>query len=182
MREIELKAHVRDKTQLLHALAEQHIELRPAVRQEDLVFAMPGWQERPHDRFWLRIRVQDDGRQTFTLKKSVTHKHDSIEYEIGVTSSKDLEAMLRLMGYEYYAKIAKTRRIGKVGDVELCIDEVDGLGSFIEVEKLFEDHNADLAAAETELWKVLESLGITHADHETHGYDQLVRAQQDETH
>ncbi|MNR35913.1 CYTH domain protein [compost metagenome] len=60
-----------------------------------------------------------------------------------------------------------------MGDIEICIDSVDGLGSFVEVEKLT-DETADYDAVVAELWQVLKRLGVQSDDEVTDGYDVLM--------
>jgi predicted adenylyl cyclase CyaB len=54
----------------------------------------------------------------------------------------------------------------------ICLDEVKELGSYIEVEKISEDDNAN--EVQNELFTFLESLGVNKENRETHGYDTLL--------
>lgn len=53
-----------------------------------------------------------------------------------VEDGDELESIILHLGFEPYVKVRKTRRTAHFGDIELCIDEVDGLGTFVEAEKL----------------------------------------------
>jgi len=52
----------------------------------------------------------------------------------------------------------------------ICLDEVEGLGSFIEVEKTSAE---DGEAIQEELFNFLESLGVKREDRVFKGYDTL---------
>ena len=71
---------------------------------------------------------------------------------------------------------SKTRCKGKYNDWEVCIDEVPGLGDFIEVEKLTED--GDSEAIQKSLFEFLQTLGVTEADREHFGYDVIMWKEQ----
>ena len=49
-----------------------------------------------------------------------------------------------------FSDVSKTRQTGKLNDVEVCIDSVEGLGDFMELERLAGE-NADPAAITDDL-------------------------------
>lgn len=78
MREIEIKARVRDKASLIDRIREQGIALSDPVTHHDRVFGAAGVDGDNGDNAapWLRIRTEiKDGlqRYIFTFKKSVTN-------------------------------------------------------------------------------------------------------------
>ena len=70
--------------------------------------------------------------------------------------------------------MSKTRQTGKLNDVEVCIDSVEGLGDFMELERLA-DENVDSAAITDDLWRIMVELGISRQDEVTDGYDILMK-------
>lgn len=178
MREIEIKAQVRDGTALLKKLTQKQIELGEPVMQRDRVFGLLGEDGGGHNkRPWLRIRSETKGSETkqiFTFKRSVTNQMDSIEYETEVSSEAELEKIILELGFEPYSDTTKVRRKTKVDDIELCYDDVESLGVFIEAEKLVKD-NADYETVADQLWVLLESLGVMRDDQVHDGYDVLTR-------
>lgn len=178
MREIEIKARVGDKAALLTKLAAQGVVLSAPKKQHDVVFCQPGQKDYDPGSIWLRIRTEDDKKVTFTLKKDTGRKLDSIEHEVVVDDAKELENMLRELGNEVFSDLTKTRQKGKWDEVEICVDEVEGLGTYIEAEKLVADHNADYDEVAAELWALLAKLGIQKSDHEPNGYDVLLNHKQ----
>ena len=73
-----------------------------------------------------------------------------------------------------FSDLSKTRRTGKLNDVEVCIDSVEGLGDFMELERLAGE-NADPAAITADLWRIMAELGVSRQDEVTDGYDILMK-------
>jgi len=178
MREIEIKARMHDKTALLVALQQQNVTVSDPVTQHDRVFGLPGADDDLENHPWLRIRAETKGsvtKQIFTLKKSVTNQLDSIEHETEIVDEAELEKIIGQLGFEPYSDVTKTRQKAKIGDIELCIDEVEQLGSFVEAEKLTSD-DADYEKAVDELWGVFERFGIMRDAEVNEGYDVMMKA------
>jgi adenylate cyclase, class 2 len=179
MREIEIKTRIPDKAGLLGRLTKEGIEVSEPVTQHDQVFGPP--EAHGGDRgAWLRLRTETKKgvvTRTFTLKKSITNQLDSIEHETEVADGDELLKIIEHIGFTPYSELTKTRQKAHFGDIELCIDTVEGLGDFVEAEKLT-DEDADYVSVSEELWAVLEHLGAKRDDHVTDGYDVLMRKTQ----
>lgn len=177
MREIEIKVKVDDKNTVLATLARQDIAVTESVTHHDRVFGVAGEKgDEDNSRPWLRIRTETkNGKDThyFTLKKSVTSQMDSIEHETIVNDDIELEMIIKHINFTPYSDLKKTRQKAKIGDIELCIDTVGGLGDFVEVEKLT-DEGADYDTVAAELWQVIDSLNISRDNLVTDGYDVLM--------
>ncbi len=177
MREIEIKATITSVQSIIDALAKQGALATDPVTQHDRVYGLPevdggGDNTAP----WLRIRSETKQGQTshiFTLKRSVTSQLDSIEHETEVADESELEMIIKQLSFSLYSDLTKTRQKAHIGDIEVCIDVVEGLGSFVEVEKLTDD-DADIDAVRAELWQVLASLDIDPESEVTDGYDVLM--------
>ena len=80
------------------------------------------------------------------------------------------------MSYRPTVRIIKTRRTANIGGCSLCIDDLEGVGGFIEAERMAPD-DADSRAIQAELATLIESLdAVTTRTTET--YDSLVHAAQ----
>ncbi len=68
------------------------------------------------------------------------------------------------LSYRTYEKISviKDRRLYVKGPISACLDRVDGLGSFLELEIMAEEGLREDALAQ--LWEVLELLGYNRSD------------------
>lgn len=125
----------------------------------------------------LFLRIRETAESIlFTIKynqdKSQNGKADimPLEHEVVVSSRTEIEEMVRLMGYKEALRINKSRQSTHLKEWEVCIDEVQGLGSFIEVEKLAE-HDEDVAPVSKEIISFLTSLGIAPEDIGVKRYD-----------
>lgn len=183
MREIEIKAKLLDKQGLLKALQSAGIQVSEPVIHHDRVFGPSGVNGNDGDNAapWLRLRTETKGaarQHVFTLKKSVTSQMDSIEHETEVANDTELLKIIEYIGFEPFSDLTKTRQKAKLGEIELCIDTVDGLGDFVEAEKLTKE-DADYEMVAAELWAVLERFGISRSEYVTEGYDVLMNKLQD---
>jgi adenylate cyclase, class 2 len=78
-----------------------------------------------------------------------------------------------VMGFRPTVRIRKIRRTGRFGELSLCVDQVDGLGCFFEVEQMA-DAGAAGEVVQAGLDGFVRSLGVeVERCHET--YDSLVR-------
>lgn len=178
MREIEIKARVQDKASLVAKIREQRVALSGPVTHHDRVFGPVGvdGDDGSNTAPWLRIRTEikdSSQRHIFTLKKSVTNQMDSIEHETEVADDQELEKIISYIQFTPYSDLTKTRQKARIGEIEICVDSVEGLGDFIEAEKLT-DEDVDYDEVANELWAVLERFGVERSDHVEEGYDVLM--------
>lgn len=177
MREIEIKATINSVQSILDLLKTNGVTVTDPVTQHDRVYGEKGADGAAENTApWLRIRTEtkDEAiKHVFTLKRSITNQMDSIEHETEVSDVAELEAIIAQLSFELYSDLTKTRQKAKISDIEICLDTVDGLGTFIEAEKLTAD-DVDYDSVLRELWTIFESLGIRHEDEVVDGYDVLM--------
>lgn len=173
MKEIEVKARVRDKSRLIKELEKLKIVLGEPIIQKDIIFAenLPDFTDFQPNINFLRIRQEND-KSIFTLKRSELNETENTEHETEVANRGELTEIIKLLGFQEAVRVNKTRRKARYQDFEVCVDEIDGLGSFIELEKLVE--RGDIEAIQTELFGFLKKLGISEDDRVTLGYDTLM--------
>ncbi len=185
MNEIEVKAKLKDREKLISHLQNNiGVEFHDTKYQKDVAF----WPNDIKDisthalgRNFLRIREQETNglkKVIFTLKQPQTNQTDCIENEIEIKESdiEEMRSIINSLGYYEYVTIEKTRVTAKIRDIEICIDEVTNLGSYIELEKFAPGDQAE--TVQKELYSMLESWGINKEDYVYDGYDVLVRAKQ----
>ena len=178
VREIELKYRVGDLEALLLALKSRGIELSEPVFQDDQAYAPASWQfgDSKLGISFLRLRTVR-GRHYFTLKQPADNAQDCLEYETQVTDRQAMHQAALHMGYRPTVRIAKTRRTATLENCSLCIDEVGGVGEFLELERMAPDH-ADAQAIQADLAAFVSSLDIA-ATRTDQTYDSLVHAAQE---
>ena len=81
------------------------------------------------------------------------------EYEVAVSDGDTAGKLLEALGYAPVFTVDKVRREFTRDGVTLCLDEVAGLGCFLELETLVPD-GGDRETAEAQLLALLEALGV----------------------
>jgi adenylate cyclase class 2 len=175
VREIEVKYRVDDLEGLIAAIKARGIEVSDPLHQDDQAYAPVGWQfgDSKLGISFLRLRTVT-GRHYFTLKQPTQNDQACLEYETEVTDREAMHHAALHMGYRPTVRIIKARRTASIADCSLCIDDLEGVGGFIEAERMVSD-DADADAIQAELAQLIESLGVPAArTNET--YDSLVHA------
>ena len=81
--------------------------------------------------------------------------------------------MLLLMNYSEVVRVSKVRRTANHEGMQICLDEVRGLGTFVEVDRMVDEGNTE--AIQEELFQFLEQSGISRDQRVLQGYDSLVK-------
>ena len=175
MREIEIKAKLKDKDKVMEKLKALGCSFESPITQSDTVYAedVDTLENFRSGTVFLRLRVKNNSKVLFTLKTRGVNDLDSpVEIELEVSSKEEMEKAIIIMGYKEAITVNKTRVITHYNNCEICIDDVENLGMFIEMEKLTEEGNSQ--EIQEEMFKFFESLGITHDDRVMSGYDILM--------
>jgi adenylate cyclase class 2 len=172
-KEIEVKAYLKDREKVLNSLIELGTILGEVIHQDGTEYAKIGntLEEYLSNSHFVRVRTEN-GVHKFTVKDpSRKFSLSKIEHETKIDNREAVENALLLMGYLPVLRINKKRQIAKYKDYEICIDEVDELGSFIEIEKMSEE---DPGIVLKELQDLLFSLGVLPEHEVQKGYDILM--------
>ena len=170
MIEVESKFKISgDMTQsdLLAILKDQFIAPISSKRQIDIVFLLPEQVDAPITPGSKIMRVRDVlnpetgelQRSLMTLKVEGQAKLVSDEYEFAVDDGNAARQMLTALGWQEVVTVDKVRLESKAKDYTICIDEVAGLGLFIELEVLTED-SADVKNIQQQMHTFLKNLNI----------------------
>ncbi len=172
MKEIEVKCKISNPERLMQKLSELGIELSAPITQEDKVYFPKGirFEERATAPA-LRIR-KNNGAFLFTYKIPLANNLDKLEYESGIDNPEAMAAICEQLGFELQVSINKVRRKAEHSGYEICVDEVEGLGSYIEVEKLSAD--GDSEQIQNEIFSFMQTLGIQQEDRVFDGYDIMI--------
>ena len=174
MKEIEIKAKLRDKKSVMKKLGDFGCKFEPKITQEDVVFSekIGSVEKYMSNKNFLRLRVKNNGKILFTIKQRQKNHLDKIEHEVEISSKEEMKKALLLIGYKEAVGIKKTRVITHYDGREICLDEVEGLGDFIEMETLVSDGDAE--KIQEEMFKFFEKIGIKPDDRINFGYDILM--------
>ncbi len=170
--EIEVKARVKDFDDIISRIKSMGCVLSEPIIQHDYIYNKKGLDIRKgyHDSPVLRIREQE-AKIIFTLKKNRSNELDCIEKEIEVSNKDKLRDIIELLGFEKTVEVHKKRIKTNYKDYEICLDEVENLGYFIEVEKMSDE---DGGKVQNELFDFLKGLGVEKEDRVLIGYDTMV--------
>lgn len=182
--EIEIKAQLNDKGVVMAKLKELGCEFSPVKTQDDMV-----WVENSGDmatflanKVFLRIRIQNGEKVILTAKQSKTDLQGGAEnlvkreHEVVVDSAEEARGILAMLDLKEAVRTVKKRQTAEHNGYEICIDEVEGLGAFIELEKIAEESDAE--AIQKEMSVFLQSLGVSPEDQVHKGYDILMLEKQ----
>ncbi|MCU0633012.1 MAG: class IV adenylate cyclase [Methanolinea sp.] len=135
MLEIELKARVGDLPAVRERLLLLHAEPEGRVMERDLYLNAPHRDFGKTDEA-LRIR-HAGGRCTVTYKgqkKRDFHLKAREELNCGVESGDVMTRIFLSLGFVEVAEVRKWREYFRFRDATVCLDEVEGLGEFVEIE------------------------------------------------
>ena len=177
MFEVEVKAQVRDMQKLRAALVAAGCVFDAPVTQKDRIFSPANVTEHPvpNGVNVLRIREQN-GKFEVNLKQPRANELDCLEVEFSAEEPEQICEMFRLLGFKEFAGVVKTREKGQWKDMVVCLDVVEGLGDFIELEKM--SNKDESVALQEQLFKELAVFGIGPTDQVHHGYDILLLKKQ----
>ncbi len=175
MKEIEIKAKIDNIEKMREKLLALGCEFSEPLFQEDIIFLPVGieFSDIIKGTPVVRIRLSND-KVTLTLKKKISQGNELIklEKEIIISDKNTAREIVEQMGFHEVLKVNKERIECGYQDMTVCLDEVAGLGSLIEVEKMSEDE--DSAKVQKSLFAFLQTLGIDEGDKVTKGYDTLL--------
>lgn len=156
--EIEVKYRVTDVAGLERTLNDHRIALSPPRRQDDQAYAPASWNfgDPRIGLTFVRLRTQD-GICTFTTKTPVDNVLACVEHETVVADRDEMHHAIIAMGYRPTVRFVKQRRTAQVGAYALCVDDVEGVGAFMEVEAVNADAR-DMAEVQAELARWVDKL------------------------
>jgi adenylate cyclase class 2 len=145
--EVEQKHRIDDERSLLERLAERGVEIGRPVEQSDRYFAHPCRDFSQTDEA-LRIRTVGGDKSFVTFKGPKVDKTTKTRREIELPlSASDTDGtkfgqLLHELGFRAVAVVRKRRRTFHLNEkghrIEGALDEVDGVGKYVELELLSE--------------------------------------------
>lgn len=172
MREIELKFKIENIESILTFLEKQGCEISPMNYQYDTIYVKDlNHVESTEGSIWLRVRKTND-KIELNYKKQSAKKMESEEIEFEVSSYEKANSFLKALGFQEWVQVNKKRRYIKYQDYNICIDEVERLGTFIEIELLIEEQtNEDY---EEKILNVAKEMGIDILNRINSHYDTMI--------
>ena len=153
---IEIKARVRDFAGIKSRAEEQSDTPVEVIPQEDIFF------NTPQGRLKLRILAVDKAQLIYYTRPDQEGPKRS-DYHISYTS--DPENLKRVLELAYGVRgvVKKTRYLYLAGQTRIHLDDVEGLGHFMELEVVMEEEQSDAQGQEI-AEGLMASLGVERSD------------------
>ncbi len=155
MIEVEVKA--RAPEDLAERIAALGATLLTVENHHDLYFNSPQRDFKESDEA-LRIRIKEEGaRLTYKGPKLDQTTKSRLERTVKIDDPLQMEQILSSLGFVLSAQVRKQRRKYSYEGAVLAIDEVEGLGRFVEVEA---EGNGDYEEQKQKVLSILSRLGL----------------------
>lgn len=156
--EAEIKAPLADPDEFRARLLEMGASPAGSVRQIDRYYDHPARDFGETDEA-LRLREQSGAtRLTYKGPRLDPETKSRSEYDVGVDSPEKMDDVLECLGFEKAAEIVKDREMLTLDEITATIDEVEGLGTYTELERRVEEEDFD--EARKQLLDMAEELGL----------------------
>ncbi len=154
--EIEIKAYCQDIADIKQKLEELGAVFVKTERESDRYFNHPAKDFAETDE---ALRLRSIGGTTILTYKGpkISSKSKArVEKETIVYDGQETSEILVYLGFQESGSVVKMRDYYKLKDITVCLDEVEDLGSFVELEKKGEE----IDYIEKELFTLAENLGL----------------------
>lgn len=157
---IEIKARVRDLSELrrrAEALSDEPVQ---AIWQEDTFFELH--DERPAGRLKLRQLAPDRAQLIFYTRPDASGPKRS-DYHIFETNDPEALKQVLTLALGVRGVVRKTRYLYLVGQTRIHLDDVEGLGQFLELEVVLRPDQTDSQGRSIAM-DLMAKLGVAEAD------------------
>ena len=172
------------------AIIEQQYEFEDPVLEKDVYYQHPSRDFLNSDE-WLRLRTtirQNNATDLFVVTykgaKLITESGIKTRQEIEFKASNEIVELLKILGFKKFVRVEKYRRKSKSSygviecndlcndlNVMITLDDVVGLGKYVEIEVLVEDFNEKLLAINV-IETISMKLGLDK--YEKRGYAKMI--------
>lgn len=166
--ESRIKLDEGERERLIGELAARQVALSAPVPQRDVYFKERGFRDRVHGPGSAIVRVRYTPSETTLNMKRLTSR-DGVweEFETVIQDGEVAERIMAAMGAEPAVTVRKTRRSGRLGEIEIQLDDVEGLGTYLEVALQVDEENGQAREA---IDRLLRELNIPAERVELRGY------------
>lgn len=168
--EIEAKLKVDSLGDVEQRLRELQAEFVAEQNQMDIHFDDAGSRLAKSDQC-LRLRRQEvDGDTKYFLTYKGAKEQSNFkkrrEVEIEISDADSIQVILESLGYKRALSVEKKRMLWRLGGCEIALDELPGLGTFVEIE----------GPDDKTITAVQENLGLSSCRHIAKSYAGLIKA------
>ncbi len=179
--EIELKFPLKNATELMEELNEI-AEKEKETFQKDIYFIPPhkNFLEQTPIKEWLRIRETKEGCSVNYKNWHITEEEKEVvscdEFETDIKDSEILKKIFSNLDFKEIIIVEKIRKDWKYKDALISIDNVKGLGDFIEIESRGEFNSVE--EARENLHKIIKELNAEIGEEDFRGYPHMLLEKQ----
>jgi adenylate cyclase class 2 len=155
MLEVELKARA-DTEKIKETLLRKGAHFIASEREEDLYFNHPARDYRVTDE---ALRIRSSGDKCFLTYKGPKQPGPAKireELELEIPSAERGRQLLEKLGFHPVTMVRKKRDIYRLGDITVCLDQVENLGQFVELELV----GLEREEAEKKLLELAAAIGL----------------------
>jgi predicted adenylyl cyclase CyaB len=153
---IEVKAHARNFDDIKARAEELSDQLAQVIPQEDIFF------NTPQGRLKLRILSGEKGQLIYYTRPDQEGPKRS-DYHVFQTGDTEKLKHILALAYGIRGIVKKTRYLYLVGQTRVHLDDVEGLGQFMELEVVMQDGQSD-AEGQAIAEALMERLGVERKD------------------
>lgn len=156
MLEIEIKAVLADPGAMRELLSQAGAAAGPVLRERDIYYQHPS-RDFGQTNEALRLRVTNgNGRITYKGPRMAGTAKIRVEAETEIGDYETMKSILERLDFRPVGIVEKERAFFYLEGATVCLDDVAGLGAYIELEKTGEDKEA----IEQEILALAGKLGI----------------------
>ena len=170
--EIELRARIDDKNSFIQKLkTKEGVIYKSSLFQHDEYFKHVTDLDRD---LVLRIRTEDNGKSILTFKAKDTSGGDNAWADVDaiLDDADNLRKIFLTNKYELVVDIKKNRESFEYNGYEINVDDIKGLGFFVEIEGRGSEEERN--NIESNLKQILSDLGVSENDFVSKGYVPLM--------
>lgn len=162
--EIEIKAYCNNHKEIIERILSMGGERIETVKEKDIYFNHPCRDFRITDEAF-RIRIRDSNSYiTYKGPRMGGMTKTRYEEEVIVSDFDSMNNILLELGFTHVDNVSKERIIYNLQGIEICVDKVEDVGDFVELEK----RDMDRKSAEKELFSLAESLGLSRFENRSY--------------
>jgi len=146
MIEVEIRARLKDPKKFVEKLESMNAKFLGELIQSDSIYAYekPG---KPIKENGIMARIREEnGKSKLEFKEICREKCAGLEIKANISNKEIAKRLLSKLGLNTLCEINKKRRLFSIEEFEISVDNVEGLGDFVEIEKIVENDDESEAA------------------------------------
>ncbi len=172
MIEVEVKFRIEDIKEVEEKI-EDSAEFIVEKTESDIYFNSP-WKDFKESDEALRIREDNEGvTVTYKGPKVDSRTKSREEVKVGIDDYQSGIQLLKDLGFTPFGEVVKNRRIYELEGATVCIDRVENLGEFLEIE--LQGEKSDVEEKTLQIFRLAKRLGFHEEQSIRESYLELLK-------